>query len=119
MTTVILENIVKQTLLFVAMISADFKEFYLELLAFYWVQYRYGLTETTPTQRLLVHKQYIYAIVSSNNAQRSIFRIHVVVLTPSPFGKGKVEEAGYDPLFKVCPLLDHLSAVFPSHETGV
>ena len=65
------------------------------VVGFYWAQYCYGLTETTPTQRLLVHKRCnIYTMVSSNNAQRLIFRYHAV-LTPSRLCQAKESGRGW------------------------
>ena len=53
-------------------------------------------------------------MVSRNNVQRSLFSDSTIfALGGLKSTEKKKGELGYDPLYKVRPLLDHLVAVFP------
>lgn len=116
-TTVILESIVKQTLLFAAMKSSDFKEFYMEeLLAFIGLNIAMGLLKLPQLKDYwctnnIICTPWFPAIMPRDRFFTIMRYLHLV-----DSSKQKIAgETGYDPLFKVRPLLDHLSAVFPRY----
>ena len=117
MTVVILESIVKQTLLFAKTKGASFTEFYLEeLLAFIGLHIAMGLLKLPQIKDYWCTNEIIltpwFPAIMPRDRFFTIMRyLHLVDSSQQK----KVGEAGYDPLFKVRPLLDHLSAVFPRY----
>ena len=118
-TVVILESIVKQTLLFAARkgAGAAFSEFYLEKLqAFISLHIAMGLLKLPQIKDYwstneILSTPWFPAIMPRDRFFAIMRYLHLV----DSVNQKKVGEVGYDPLFKVRPLLGHLSAVFPRY----
>jgi len=112
-----LESIVKQTLLFAAMKGASFNEFYVEeLQAFIGLHIAMGLLKLPQIKDYWCKNEIILTpwFPSIMPRDRFLTVMHYLHLVDSSLQK-KTGEVGYDPLFKVCPFLDHLAAVFPRY----
>ena len=116
LTMAILESIVKQTILFAQTKGATF-EFYLEeLLAFIGLHIAMGLLKLPQIKDYWCTNEVIstpwFPAIMPRDRFFTIMRF--LHLADSSKQK-KAGEAGYDQLFKIRPLLDHLSAVFPRY----
>ncbi len=118
-TVVILESIVKQTLLYAKTKGegAALSEFYLEeLQAFIGLHIAMGLLKLPQIKDYwstneIISTPWFPAIMPRDRFFMLMRYLHLVDSSKQK----KVGEVGYDPLFKVRPLLDHLSAVFPRY----
>ena len=101
------ESIVTQTVLLAKCKKAAFSEFYLEeLQAFIAIHIVMGLLKLPQIKDLLVLSQ---SIGFHSNAYTDFSKfLHVVDSTQQK----KSNEPGYDPLFKVHPLIDHFLQCF-------
>lgn len=115
-TVALLESIVKQTLLYAASKGSDFPEFCLEeLQAFIGINIAMGLLKLPQVKDHWCTSEVLSTPwFGSIMARDRFFKImRYLHLTDSSLQK-KVGEPGYDPLYKIQPLIDHLSAMFPT-----
>lgn len=114
LTTVILENIVQQTKLFACQRGANFQFCIEELLAFIAINIAMGLLRLPELRDYWCRNEIIATpwFASIMSRDRFLLILRYLHLNDSSQQK-KPGEVGHDPLYKVRPLLDHLSAVFP------
>ena len=114
LTTAILDSIVTQTKLFAQQNKVDFPFCVEELLAFFGLNIVMGLLHLPQIHdywsRSKVLSTPLFSSVMSRDRFLSILKF--IHLNDSSLQKKHGEE-GYDRLFKIRPLLEHMSAVFP------
>ena len=117
-TIAVLESIVKQTLLYAASKGGgDFTEFYLEeLQAFIGINIAMGLLKLPQVKDYwctndIISTPWFASIMPRDRFFKIMRYLH---LADSSLQK-KIGQPGYDALYKIRPLIDHLSAVFPTY----
>jgi len=115
-TVVLLESIVKETLAYAELKKAsNFTEFYIEeLQAFIGIHIAMGLLKLPRIQDYwctneIISTPWFGAIMPRDRFFKIMHFLHLSDSSSQP----KSGQTGYDPLYKVRNLIDHLSAVFP------
>ena len=114
LTNVILESVVKQTQLFAEQKGVEFPFYVEELMAFLGINIGMGLLRLPQIQDYwskskVLSTPFFPSIMSRDRFQTILRYLHV---NDSSLQKKSGEE-GYDCLYKIRPLLDHLAGVYP------
>ena len=110
LTTIVLESVVSQTKLFAEQKGVDFPFCIEELLAFIGINIAMGLLKLTElrdywSQVEILSTPWFPAVMSRDRFQLIFRYLHI--------NDSSNQKDSGDPLYKVRPLVDHLSAVFP------
>lgn len=114
-TVVVLESIVRQTLLFANVKGVAFSEFYLEeLQAFIALNVAMGMLKLPEIKdywctNVILSTPWFSSIMPRDRFFTILRCLHLVDSSQQK----KAGEPGFDALYKVRPLIDHFSAVFP------
>lgn len=116
LTTIILEAIVQQTILFASQKGVDFPFCLQELQAFIGLNIAMGMLRLPQLRDYWSTNEILATPWFPSVMPRDLFIkiLQFLHLVDSTKQKRKGED-GYDPLFKVRPIIDHFAAVFPKY----